>query len=126
MKITKMIAAVALTSVVMGSCKNETTKTDETVATEQTQDQPAQLATASFSIEGMHCEVGCAAVIQKKLAKLEGVQDAKIDFEGKTATITYDANKQTPEIMVQTVQNISGDYKISNVTSTPEKQDAGI
>jgi len=125
MKITKMIAAIALTSVVMVSCKNETAKTEETVATEQTQDQPAQLATATFSIEGMHCEVGCAGVIQKKLAKLEGVQEAKVDFEGKTATITYDSNKQTPEVMVQTVQNISNDYKVSNVTSAPEKQDAG-
>jgi copper chaperone CopZ len=125
MKITKMIVAIALTSVVMVSCKNETAKTEETVATEQTQDQPAQLATASFSIEGMHCEVGCAGVIQKKLAKLDGVQEAKVDFEGKTATITYDANKQTPEIMVQTVQNISDDYKVSNVTSATEKQVAG-
>jgi copper chaperone CopZ len=126
MKINKMIAAIALTSVVMVSCKNETAKEESTATTEQTQDQPAQLATASFSIEGMHCEVGCAGVIQKKLAKLEGVQNAQVDFEGKTATITYDANKQTPEIMVQTVQNISGDYKISNVTSTLEKQNAGI
>lgn len=125
MKITKMIAAIALTSVVMVSCKNETAKNDETSTTEQTQDQPAQLATTSFTIEGMHCEVGCAGVIQKKLAKLEGVQEAKVDFEGKTATITYDANKQTPEVMVQTVQNISEDYKVSNVTSAPEKTSVG-
>ena len=120
-----MIAAIALTSVVMVSCKNETEKEESTAITEQTQDQPAQLATASFSIEGMHCEVGCAGVIQKKLAKLEGVQEAKVDFEGKTATITYDANKQTPEFMVQTVQNISDDYKVSNVTSVPEKTNVG-
>jgi len=125
MKINKMIAAIALSSIVMVSCKNETPKEEATVTTEQTQDQPAQLATASFSIEGMHCEVGCAGVIQKKLAKLEGVQDAKVDFAGKTATITYDANKQTPEIMVQTVQNISDDYKVSNVTSVPEKTNVG-
>ena len=125
MKITQMIAAITLTSVVMVSCKNETAKEDATVATEQTPEQPAQLATASFTIEGMHCEVGCAGVIQKKLAKLEGVQDAKVDFAGKTATITYDANKQTPEIMVQTVQNISDDYKVSNVTSVPEKTNVG-
>ncbi|WP_396173284.1 cation transporter [Flavobacterium sp.] len=125
MKINKMIAAIALTSIVMVSCKNENPKEEATVTTEQTQDQPAQLATASFSIEGMHCEVGCAGVIQKKLAKLEGVQDAKVDFAGKTATITYDANKQTPEIMVQTVQNISDDYKVSNVTSVPEKTNVG-
>lgn len=125
MKITKMIAAIAFTSIAMVSCKNETVKEESTVATEQTPDQPAQLATASFTIEGMHCEVGCASVIQKKLAKLDGVQEAKVDFDGKTATITYDANKQTPEIMAQTVQNISEDYKVSNVTAATEKQDAG-
>lgn len=125
MKITKMIAAIAFTSIAMVSCKNETPNEEVTVATEQTPEQPAQLATASFSIEGMHCEVGCAGVIQKKLAKLDGVQEAKVDFAGKTATITYDANKQTPEIMVQTVQNISEDYKVSNVTSAPEKTTVG-
>jgi copper chaperone CopZ len=125
MKITQMIAAITLTSVVMVSCKNETVKGESTVATEQTPDQPAQLATASFTIEGMHCEVGCAGVIQKKLAKLDGVQEAKVDFEGKTATITYDANKQTPEIMAQTVQNISEDYKVSNVTTATEKTTVG-
>jgi mercuric ion binding protein len=125
MKITQMIAAITLTSVVMVSCKNETVKEESTVATEQTPDQPAQLATASFTIEGMHCEVGCAGVIQKKLAKLDGVQEAKVDFEGKTATITYDANKQTPEIMAQTVQNISDDYKVSNITTAAEKTTVG-
>jgi Cu+-exporting ATPase len=125
MKINKMIAAIALTSVVMVSCKNETAKEESTATTEQTQDQPAQLATASFSIEGMHCEVGCAGVIQKKLAKLEGVQNAQVDFEGKTAIITYDANKQTPEIIVKTVQNISEDYKVSNVTTAAEKTTVG-
>ena len=125
MKITQMIAAITLTSVVMVSCKNETVKEESTVATEQTPDQPAQLATASFTIEGMHCEVGCAGVIQKKLAKLDGVQNAKVDFEGKTATITYDANKQTPEIMAQTVKNISEDYKVSNITTAAEKTTVG-
>jgi copper chaperone CopZ len=125
MKINKMIAAIALTSIVMVSCKNENPKEEATVATEQTPEQPAQLATASFTIEGMHCEVGCAGVIQKKLAKLDGVQNAKVDFEGKTATITYDANKQTPEIMAQTVQNISEDYKVSNVSTAAEKTTVG-
>ena len=125
MKITKMIAAIAFTSIAMVSCKNETPKEEVTVATEQTPEQTAQLATASFTIEGMHCEVGCAGVIQKKLAKLDGVQEAKVDFEGKTATITYDANKQTPEIMAQTVQNISEDYKVSNVTTAAEKTAVG-
>lgn len=105
MKITKTIALFALTSFLMVSCKNETAATDETVvAIEETQEQPAQLATASFSIEGMSCAVGCANHIEKKLAKLDGVQKAEVDYEAKKATVEYDANKVTPEVLTQTVE----------------------
>jgi copper chaperone CopZ len=105
MKITKTIALFALTSVLMVSCKNETAPTDETVvATEETQVQPVQLATASFSIEGMSCAVGCANHIEKKLAKLDGVKKAEVDYEAKKATVDYDANKVTPELLTQTVE----------------------
>ena len=104
MKITKTLALFALTSFLMVSCKNETAETTETAATEQTQEQPAQLATASFSIEGMSCAVGCANHIEKKLAKLDGVQKAEVDFEAKKATVEYDANKVTPELLTQTVE----------------------
>jgi len=105
MKITRTIALFALTSFLMVSCKNETAATDETVvAIEETQEQPAQLATASFSIEGMSCAVGCANHIEKKLAKLDGVQKAEVDYEAKKATVKYDANKVTPEVLTQTVE----------------------
>jgi len=30
---------------------------------------------------------------REKLASLDGVQDAKVDFEKKTATVAYDAAK---------------------------------
>jgi copper chaperone CopZ len=122
MKFTQTIAAIALTSLLMVSCKNDNTA-NETSATEQTQEQPAQLATASFTVEGMHCEVGCAGHLEKKLAKLDGVQKAEIDFEAKKATIEYDANVLTPEVLVQTVENAADGktYKVSDVVNTTDK-----
>lgn len=105
----------------MVSCKNETKENTDnpTATTEETQVQPAQLATASFTVEGMHCEVGCAGHLEKKLAKLDGVQKAEIDFEAKKATVEYDANKITPEILVQTVEGAADGktYKVSDVKS---------
>jgi PBP1b-binding outer membrane lipoprotein LpoB len=59
MKFTQTIAAIALTSLIIVSCKKEATEnTENTTATsEQTQEQPAQLATASFTIEGMRKKI---------------------------------------------------------------------
>jgi copper chaperone CopZ len=123
MKFTQTIAAIAFTTLMMVSCKNEaTTNTDNATATTE-QAQPAQLATASFTVEGMHCEVGCAGHLEKKLAKLDGVQKAEIDFEAKKATIEYDANVLTPEVLVQTVENAADGktYKVSDVVNTADK-----
>lgn len=122
MKITKTIALFALTSFLMVSCKNETGETTETAATEQTQEQPAQLATASFSIEGMSCEVGCANHLEKKLAKLDGVQKAEVDYEAKKATVEYDANKVTPALLTQTVEEAADGktYKVLDMHNSAD------
>ncbi|MBA4154312.1 heavy metal-associated domain-containing protein [Flavobacterium sp.] len=119
MKFTKKIALFAFTILSIVSCKKEAT---ETATTEQTQEQPAQLATASFTIEGMSCEVGCANHLEKKLAKLNGVQKAEVDFEAKKATIEYDANKVTPEVLVQTVEGAADGktYKVSDMTNSAD------
>ncbi len=121
MKITQSLLAFAICGVLFTSCKENAKDENDTATVEILDETPAQLATASFTIEGMHCAVGCAGTIQKKLAKLEGVEEVDVDFDNKKATITYDANKQTPEILVQTVENISKDYIISDVTSSADK-----
>jgi len=119
MKFTKKIALFAFTILSIVSCKKEAT---ETATTEQTQEQPAQLATASFTIEGMSCEVGCANHLEKKLAKLDGVEKAEVDFEAKKATVEYDANKVTPEVLVQTVEGAADGktYKVSDMTNSAD------
>jgi copper chaperone CopZ len=120
MKIAKSLLIFAFSVLLFVSCKE---KVEETTmaTTENTEEIPVQLATASFTVEGMHCEFGCAKGIEKKLAKLEGVQEVSVDFEGQKATISYDANKQTPEVFVQTVENMSDEYKVSDVKNSADK-----
>jgi copper chaperone CopZ len=120
MKITKKIFLLGFAALLFVSCKKTETENEETTGTETTAavSADAKLATTNFTIEGMHCEVGCAAAIQKKLAKMEGVQDAKIDFNGKKATITFDTNVQSPEKLVETVEKISAEYIISDVNTS--------
>jgi copper chaperone CopZ len=90
----------------------------ETKEVKASADLPVELVTTTFNIEGMHCEVGCAARAQKKLAKLDGVTDAKIDFESKLATVVYNKNAKSSEDLVETVMKLSKDYVVSNVNTT--------
>ncbi len=68
----------------------------------------------------MTCAMGCAKTIEKKLAEMDGVQKATVDFDKKTATVEFDANKQTSEKLVETVEAAADGktYKVSNVKSS--------
>src|SRR5690554_1209201 len=71
---------------------------------------------ATFQVEGMACAVGCAKVIEKKLAHMEGVKAATVDFESKTATIEFDDAKQTSETITKTVEELAnGAYTVENM-----------
>lgn len=128
MNFSKSLLVLALSGFMFVSCKNEpkpaegepTETSTDTTATKVTAEN---LQTASFTIDGMSCAVGCAKTIEKKLAGLDGVQEAKVDFEKKTATVAYDSAKQTPETLVETVEAVAGGetYKVSNVKSSADK-----
>lgn len=125
MKIVKSIAVMAIASLLFISCKKNETETT-TVATTEAATPKAHkeiaaqnVQTASFEIEGMTCAMGCAKTIESELADLDGVQDAKVDFDKKTATVTFDKTVQNPENLTKIVQ-ATGDgktYKVSNMKS---------
>jgi mercuric ion binding protein len=129
MSIVKQISLFALAAVLCTSCKdtskdgNIETGTDSTVTdSTQVKETAATLEKTSFKIDGMTCAIGCAKTIQNKLAGLEGVEDAKVDFETKEATISFDPAQQTPETLVETVEHIAdGAYKVSDVKSSGDK-----
>ena len=108
------------------SCKktevSQTTTTEKTVKL-NSKSIAAKPQMATFTIEGMTCAVGCAKTIQEKLASMDGIQSATVDFDKKFATVEFDASKQTPDLLLKAVQE-TGDgktYVVSNMKSEPVK-----
>ena len=126
MNFIKSITVIALSGLLFASCKDSKTEVKtETASTETAAPKvkkeiaAANLQTASFTIEGMTCAIGCAKTIQEELTELDGVQEAKVDFDKKLATVTFDKTIQTPESLTKVVQ-ATGDgktYKVSNMKS---------
>lgn len=123
MNFKKSMLTLALASILFVGCKDKSNKTDSKEI--MTSDAPkikkeiavANLQTASFSVEGMSCAVGCAKTIQEDLTKQEGVQKATVDFESKIATVTFDKTVQTPEKLTVVVEAAADGktYTVSNM-----------
>ena len=118
----KNLLLVAVVTLVSFSCKNEAkpeVKTVETVATTETAkaelDPNATYAKAEFTIEGMTCAVGCAKTIEKKLAKMEGVKSAKVDYDKKLAMVEYDNAKVNTNALEATVKKVGDTYTVKEM-----------
>jgi periplasmic mercuric ion binding protein len=46
--------------------------------------------TVSFSVEKMTCAT-CPIAVRKAMERVEGVKEVAVDFDSKTAVVTYDA-----------------------------------
>ena len=120
MKFSKSILGIAVATVLFVSCKNnEKTPAEATTKTDTKKEIAAAVKpeTASFTIDGMTCPEGCAKTIEKKLSEMDGVQNAKVDFDKKQATVNFDLDKLKSEDLVKAVET-TGDgqtYKVSNV-----------
>ena len=120
---TKQILLFALAGFLFVACKDSNTAVTESSKTQEvkTEIKAENLQTASFIIDGMHCEFGCAKGIEKKLAKLDGIQSATINFETKEATIEYDATVHTPQILAEAVEAMSDKYEVSGIKSSSDQ-----
>jgi len=125
MNFSKSILTLTLASLLFVGCKEKTNETISDSATEtnvpkvKKEIASANLQTASFTIDGMTCAIGCAKTIEEELNGLDGVQTATVDFEKKLATISFDKTILTPENITKVVE-ATGDgktYKVSNMKS---------
>ena len=119
MKFSKSIIGFALAAMLFVACKKNENKTADSkdAAVKKEAVAAAKPQTASFHIEGMTCPEGCAKTIEKKLSEMEGVQNAKVNFEKKEATVNFDLDKLKSEDLVKAVET-TGDgktYKVSDV-----------
>lgn len=113
MKISKIVFALFCINLITVGCKTETKK--ENTNKEVKTIAVANAQTLALNVSGMSCEIGCAKTIESKLAKKEGVLEAKVVFNDSIATIKYDGDKLNKSDLITFVEGI-GDgetYKAS-------------
>jgi mercuric ion binding protein len=123
MNFTKSISALLLASLLFVSCKEKSTEVVSDSATEteapkvKKEIAAANLQTASFTIKGMTCAIGCAKTIQEELNGLDGVKTATVDFEKELATVSFDKTVLSPEKLTKVVEATADgkSYKVSNM-----------
>ncbi|TLY49872.1 MAG: mercury resistance system periplasmic binding protein MerP [Gammaproteobacteria bacterium] len=60
--------------------------------------------TITLDVQNMTCDL-CPITIKKSLEKVSGVSAVKVDFEKKTAVITYDPDKAQIEALTHATTN---------------------
>lgn len=67
-------------------------------------------------IDGMSCQVGCAAYIDEELEKVSGVVSANVSFENKLASITYDNSLISEHDIVSAINSLKDSaYSVASV-----------
>jgi mercuric ion binding protein len=123
MNFIKSISALLLTSLLFMGCKEKSTEVVSDSATEtqapkvKKEIAAANLQTASFTIKGMTCAIGCAKTIQEELNGLDGVKTATVDFEKESAIVSFDKTVLNPEKLTKVVEATADgkSYKVSNM-----------
>jgi mercuric ion binding protein len=60
--------------------------------------------TVTLDVKNMTCEL-CPITVKKSLEKVSGVSVVKVNFDKKTATVTYDPDKAQPENLIRATTN---------------------
>ncbi len=122
MKNVKNVIVVLTVMLAFASCKSNTEPEIKTVDVEadskeiaKTLDPNATYAKVEFGIEGMTCAMGCAKTIEKKMAKMDGVKSAKVDFDKRLAMVEYDEAKVTPKSLEEAVAKVGDVYKVKDM-----------
>lgn len=123
MKLTTSIVTILITSVLVLGCKNKSAQTESDSTVENSSPKvkkeiaATNLQTASFTIKGMSCKIGCAKTIQEELNGLDGVKIAEVNFEKESATVSFDKTILTPEALTKVVEAAADGktYIVSNM-----------
>ena len=115
----KNIIVASALLLALTSCKDKAEPEVKTVDVEvdakevaKTLDPNATYAKVEFGIDGMTCAMGCAKTIEKKMAKMDGVKSAKVDFDKRLAMVEYDEAKVTPKSLEEAVAKVGDVYKV--------------
>ena len=126
----KKILGVLTVMILMVSCKNESQPEVKTIEVETASktvkkelNPNATYAKAEFTIDGMTCAIGCARTIEKKLAHMDGVKSATVDFGRRLAMVEYDEAMVNHISLEETVIKVADVYKVSDIKTVDEFSD---
>ena len=116
----KNILSVTFILIILSSCmkdKNAEIKTINLSSEKINQklDPNAVYSKAVFNIKGMTCEMGCAKTIEKKLAKMDGMKSAVVDFKNEMASVEFDVAKLNNSSITKAVNQVSDIYSVENM-----------
>ena len=63
------------------------------------------MSTATFEVEKMTCAT-CPITVRKAMQRVEGVSEVQVDFESKSATVTYDSSTTTAQEIADASSNV--------------------
>lgn len=64
----------------------------------------AEPQVATLAVENMTCRA-CPITVRKSLQKVPGVRDVRIDFDRRTATVTFDPRRLSVEALQRATAN---------------------
>ena len=86
------------------------------------QDKPKKKKdTVTFFVEEMECK-NCVKKVEKNIAFEKGVSDLRCDLESRTAKVTYNTSKTTPEQLAAAFKKIGMEAVVTDDTSKGKKQ----
>ena len=120
MEFLKNILSVTFILIILSSCKTDKKVEIKTIDVSsekisQKLDPNAVYSKAVFNIKGMTCEMGCAKTIEKKLAKMDGMKSAVVDFKNEMASVEFDVAKLNHSSITKAVNQVSDIYSVENM-----------
>ena len=75
---------------------------------------------AKYKVKGMQCSQSCPVSITKAVKKIDGVKTCDVNFDQKTATVTYDQDKIDSKALAESI-NASTNYEVSDKKAEEKK-----
>ncbi len=116
----RFLLVILFVAFTITGCETIPNDTTTPIFTEVIKEGPESRRTLRLEIEGMMCEVGCAAKIKKELLEQAAVSSVIIDFDKDRKTdfaiVEYDPKGNT-QINIYNCVNMIADRKLYNVKS---------
>ena len=118
----KSYTTLATAAVLLAGCQSEVASNadNSNVAAAAVAFNVSGAPTISFSVPDMMCQHACAVKVKEALAAQPGVEEVKVDFEAKLATVAIDQDLFDPDAAVATLI----DYQFTNSELVPEVTEA--